>query len=187
MKFQCLTRLKYGKDTLNNTCGSYNPAVGSVPAFDATGMKLLHWLNPSNPNSRLCISNCPKEGEVVCKYFVEPSKDNATLVEQIINGDCFPVLFNTTNGLCFITLKIQHYLLNTSASYFVVFNRCIPKEALASLASSKVDQSKLLKVASSELNGRDIASKMSEVLIDSWRVMAGYAHPLLSKDRPCNN
>ncbi|KNE72875.1 hypothetical protein AMAG_16975 [Allomyces macrogynus ATCC 38327] len=155
-------RLKYGTDSWGNLCGAYNPPVGQVPAFDMTNRTYLHYLNghaTGNVISR-CVASCPKKNDVVCFYNTTVASTPAGVATQIAQGNCFPVLFNTTDMLY----------------------RCIPLEAVQTLVQVQYPtlqpNSTMVKIANfvlSDLNGRTIAAKMTQSLAYSWPIVLGMA------------
>ncbi|KAI9179066.1 hypothetical protein H9P43_005728 [Blastocladiella emersonii ATCC 22665] len=154
-----LNRLKYGTDSLGNTCGVYNPAVGNISAFDATNKTYLHYLNlgfSDNP-VKVCVNACPAQGEFVCQYNVTLASDNQARAQQVQNGTCFPVAF-----------PLQSLVW-----------RCIPLNLMATAYNATVSQnttlSKVANVVATDLNAQETATKISQALIDSWEVILGMA------------
>ncbi|KAL7749637.1 hypothetical protein RI367_004863 [Sorochytrium milnesiophthora] len=154
-----INRLRYGTDSLNNTCGVMNPAVGSVPAFDATSMPYLLYLDigmTATPYKR-CVSACPSQGQVVCRYNTAVSSSPSEAAAQFLNRSCVATLFDESS----------------------VLYRCMPQQVIANMinstAYSNTTAGQIVDFVSNDLNGRQNANKIFASLLETWQIILGMA------------
>ncbi|ORZ33107.1 plasma-membrane choline transporter-domain-containing protein [Catenaria anguillulae PL171] len=149
-------RLTHGVDSWGNLCGSMNPAVNGIAAFDATNKPYLHYMNPLvDPVVKVCVEKCPVSQQIVCVYGATPSTNLVTLNQQRANGTCFPALADTQN----------------------VFYRCVPVNAINLAAEQALNSnstaSRIANVVATDMNASEMATKISQTLADSWPVILG--------------
>ncbi|KAJ3093200.1 hypothetical protein HK102_000001, partial [Quaeritorhiza haematococci] len=155
-----IARLKYGRDSEGNLCGS---PVGVDSTRDLSSKPFLYYFNLTLSDTyRVCVRQCPNVTtttqleSILCRYDVVPANTTLEKAQQIYRGECT------------YTFESRE-----------VFFRCIPTILLraANSTSQILSGGESINIniwgltISTEFNARSVATKIFQDIYDTWWII----------------